>query len=506
MLATQLYVGGLFKFTMIWSCLSCIPGLAGAQAGNFPERDGITFSPRWVDNLVFLNHMGEGISPEKQMLYKWAEAVLAGEEEMDFRTLAENANFQSYCNAHGIIHLGGPMLGDITSTSAKVWIRTVKPAEVSVEITIDGENKIFGPVKTGLKTQLSGVVLIKGLQPNSQYEYHAYVGDQMIGSGTIRTSPGNAKIPTRIAFGSCFHRWGLGNPKQANTLLTRSPHAFFGLGDIVTQDRLNKIGWHTLDYLARDLYPAWQELTSKIPFYALWDDHDYFGNDLSGIPPGYDDEDRQRVWEIFRHSWNNPSYGFGDEEKGAFYRTRIGLCDVIMVDHRYFRTPESFLGQAQMQWLKDQLLDCKGPFIVLGTGTMWSDEVSNGKDSWGTADPEAREEIFQFIEQNNIPGVLLISGDRHGSRMFKIERPSGFSFYEFEVASLGGLSGPPATDSSWKGQLCGLSGGFAFGEFTFDATSKDPLVTFRLVSEDNNLLYELKLKRSELTPNNKKKR
>jgi len=68
---------------------------------------------------------------------------------------------------------------------------------------------------------------------------------------------------------------------------------------------------------------------------------------------------------------------------------------------------------------------------------MWSDYVSGGKDSWGTKDPAGRERIFNFIEENNIKGVLLISGDRHGARGFRIPRPSGYEFYEFEPASLG---------------------------------------------------------------------
>jgi alkaline phosphatase D len=91
-----------------------------------------------------------------------------------------------------------------------------------------------------------------------------------------------------------------------------------------------------------------------------------------------------------------------------------------------------------MAWLETQLQDCKGPFIVLSSGTMWSDYISDGKDSWGKHDREGRERIFDLIEQNRVPGVLLISGDRHGARGFRIPRRSGFAFYEFEVASLGG--------------------------------------------------------------------
>src|SRR5690606_23264255 len=163
--------------------------------------------------------------------------------------------------------------------------------------------------------------------------------------------------------------------------------------------------------------------------------------------------------------------------------------DVIMTDNRYFRKgePGSFLGVKQMEWVKEQLLDCEGPFIILSCGSMWSDYVSDGKDSWGRNDPEGREDLFEFIEDNNISGVLLISGDRHGARGFTIHRESGFQFYEFEPASLGARIGPPAQKPEWETQLFGIDGQFAFGEFTFLPSVTDPAVVFRLISDEGRI-------------------
>jgi alkaline phosphatase D len=275
-------------------------------------------------------------------------------------------------------------------------------------------------------------------------------------------------------------------------------------GDIGVQDRNNHFGLHRADYLLRDFFPAWRDFSAAVPNCTTWDDHDYFNNDLWGIPKGCTLGDKQGVCDVFRRAWNNPSYGFGDERRGIFLRTRIGPCDAIMVDERYFRTgPKgkgSLLGDEQMNWLQEQLLDCKGPFIILSCGTMWTDHASNGKDSWGVWDPAGRERIFKFIEKHRISGVLLISGDRHGARGFRIPRPGGFEFYEFEAASLGGRTGPPPTKPEWDTQFYGISGKYAFGEFTIDATIRDPEVTFRLIQDDATIIHELKLKRSQLTP------
>jgi alkaline phosphatase D len=273
-------------------------------------------------------------------------------------------------------------------------------------------------------------------------------------------------------------------------------------GDVGAQDKNNHFGKHRSDYQIRDFFPAWQSLSSTVPVYATWDDHDYFDNDRSGIPKGYGDADRQGVLRTFSQAWVNPGYGFNDERGGVFLRTRFGPCDVIMLDNRYFRTGEqrALLGNDQTEWLKEQLLDCKGPFVVISCGTMWTDHISNGKDSWGKYDPEGREDLFRFIEEHRIPGVLLLSGDRHGASVFRIPRPSGHTFYEFEPASLGGRTGPVTKAMGHSDALYIVDGKYVFGEFTFDATLDDPEVTFRLIHEDGATLYELLLKQSELTP------
>ncbi len=379
-------------------------------------------------------------------------------------------------------------------------------------MTVDGQEKTFGPVESTESSDLAAVVPVTGLKPDVRYPYRVLVDGRPIAvaaAGTLVTAPATGPAKARIVFGSCFHRWGLGNPWQAEAICQREPTAVLFYGDIAVQDRDNHLGLHRADYLLRDFHLAWQRIAASVPVYATWDDHDYFNNDKWGLPKGYMEQDRHGVWKVFRHAWNNPSYGFNDERRGVFLRTRVGPCDIIMVDHRYFRTTRggdrepggTFLGPQQMQWLQEQLLDCQGPFIILSCGTMWSDFVSNGKDSWGVYDPEGREQILGFIEKQRIPGVLLTSGDRHGARVFRIPRASGYSFYEFEPASLGGRGdGPAATNPKWDTQLFGMVGKYAFGEFTFDSTLSDPQVVFRLVHDAGEVLYELKLTRSQLTP------
>jgi alkaline phosphatase D len=501
-------------FLMLW-----IPLLYGfaQQAGQQYEAEAQLVNP--VGERPEHEPLGRAAFPQllqkyehwPQSMVRYFEAVdscLAAAPDATYADLSADPGFQRLAAENGVTHLGGPMLGCVGSNGALVWVRTLKPAKVEVVVSMGGEEKRFGPVVSSVESDLSAVVSVTGLAPATAHPYRVLVDGRPIPApdhaAVVTTSESGLPAKTRIAFGSCFHRWGLGNVRQAESIRARRPEALILCGDTAAQDKGRHRGLARGDYFMRDTFSAWRNLVAAVPVYATWDDHDYLDNDLGGIPEGYTSEDQRRTWEVFRRSWVNPAYGFGDDRGGVFLRTRIGPCDVIMIDHRYFRQKGNFLGTEQMRWLEAQLLDCKGPFIILSSGTMWSDYVSNGKDSWGVWDPQGRERLFRFIEENRIAGVLLVSGDRHGARGFRIPRPSGFNFFEFEPASLGGRSGPAVTRPEWKDvQLFGYSAIYAFGEFTIDATIPDPEVTFRLIREDGNILEELTLKRSQLTPGGK---
>lgn len=458
-----------------------------------------------TDSREILNYWGT-TSDADQKFYESAYTVLSSGKNSSYADLMESTLFNQLVESQGRKILAGPMLGQIKSDGATVWVRTLEPAKIEVEIEKEDGIVVFGPAYSNFETDLSVEIRIDGLQSSSRYPYQLIVNDKDISPSTdqvINTVPElGTNQEVKIAFGSCPHRWGLGNHNLLEQIRNRGNHAMLLLGDIAAQDRNDHLGLHRADYLLRDFLPAWKDFASKVPVYASWDDHDYFDNDKAGIPEGYTDKDREGVRGVFQHSWVNPSYGNESINQGIFTRDRVDPFDIIMTDNRFFRTGQkgSFLGKSQMDWLKEQLLDCKGPFIILSCGTMWSDYVSNGKDSWGVNDPEGREEIFSFIEENKISGVLLISGDRHGARGFTIPRKSNFGFYEFEAASLGARVGPPAQDPSWDTQLYGIDGEFAFGEFTYHPSNEDPAVTFRLVSEDGNYLFEKTINKGELTP------
>ncbi|MFI3260084.1 MAG: alkaline phosphatase D family protein, partial [Rikenellaceae bacterium] len=452
---------------------------AQAQATNQPKVDGVDVGIFVFDNMVYynLNYAGGPLPLKEFMLYKSAEYYFTLNPLATYSTLYKHNRFAKFQRENPSTHIGGPMLGCIKSDGVSVWVRTIEPKSVRV-IAEGADEKFEFSGETLVKNDMAVTIELTGLRPNTKYRYRTYVGDDEIATDRdchFTTLSNKAKGETRIVFGADYHRFGLCNRQLSQTIIDRDPNAFLILGDIAVQDRENKLGYHCLDFFARDLYPAWQNLSSKVPIYTTWDDHDYFCDDGYNVPKNYTAADKEGVWRVFKNSWVNPSYGFGEEGKGVFHHSTIGAADVILLDNRYFREKGSLLGDEQQEWLKSTLLECEAPFIIIGCGTMFSDYVSSGKDSWGKFSPDAREQIFDLIEENNIKGVLLISGDRHGSRGFKMVRESGFTLYEFGSGSLGALGGQPDTTEEWGDmQLYGHSEIFAFGEFLFDTTKRDP--------------------------------
>ena len=433
--------------------------------------------------------------------YLDARAVFSGSKDANFT----NPEITNAAQRNDLPFMSGPMLGNLKENGVTIWLRpsTTDPLIIKV-LKIDGrEEKTF--TKNSVEPGAEQRIILNGLSTGTKYSYNVYARNRVIAGGEFTTAPAsNQKGLVRLAFGADFHKIGLHNPNLINQILKRKPLAMLLLGDIAVDDRENRINMHRADYLLRDLSKPWQQLSANVPLYTSWDDHDYFNNDLSGIPNGFTAADRDSLRGVWRQNWNNPE----NQGSGIYFNTRIGPVEIIMLDTRSCREKEhrgqygSYLGMEQLAWLKKTLKNSTAPFKVISSGTMWSDYISNGKDSWGTWDRQAREEIFNLIETENIPGVLLISGDRHGARGFVIPRQAGFAFHEFEVGSLGGVPGPEGMAKDHANQLFGYNGKgeIAFGEFTFDTKSDKPLVIFRLIDQYGSILEKRTLSYQELTP------
>ena len=409
-------------------------------------------------NLRLLNLWGQ--RPEDvQRLYEASYNILSSREHATMVDVAEDPAIQQILEECEITHFGGPMLGAIEPHGARVWLRTCRPAKVQVRLSIGGVETTFGPVESTRESDLVAVVPVTGLEPGNAIPIACWstAGRSAIPShAAIVTTPepttSRPRSGSPSARASTAGDWATRSRPTDPAVASRQPCC----SAATSPCRTGTTTWACtapITCCATSIPPG-SNLAARSPSTPPGTTTTTSTTTRPGFPRATPWPTRKGVRDVFRQSWNNPSYGFGDERRGVFFRTRIGPCDVIMLDNRYFRSGEqgSFLGEEQMEWLEAQLLDCKGPFIILSCGTMWSDYVSNGKDSWGRWDPEGRERIFQLIEKHRIGGVLLISGDRHGARGFRIPRPSGFQLLRIRGRQPGRTTRPAGDEARMGGR------------------------------------------------------
>ena len=396
-------------------------------------------------------------------------------------TLADHPAYQAILKKHNITLLGGPTLGQLTPTSATVWFRTAKPAEVTILIG----DQTFGPVKTDFKDDLTGRIQLTGLTPFTEHSYQILVDGKAaspIPKSLAFTTPPEAgsKQKFSLAFGACSRFVPQAEPIW-EVVAAQKPLAYLTLGDNVYIDLPLDQQKQRVHYYRRQFHPSYRVLTASAGIYSIWDDHDFGKDDQEGGPLTFEPAWKVKNFEVFAQNWNNPAYAGGREQPGCFFDFKIGDVHFIMTDGRYYRDTKgnSMLGDFQQKWLLNTLAESQSQFKVLCSGTLWTEKADkNGRDSWQGFRKD-RDEIFSLIRDQKIPGVFLLSGDRHRHEMFKLDFNVGYPLYEFETAKVTNIH----THNANPHALFSYNEGNFFGMLDFDFQLDDPTVTYRCVTD-----------------------
>ena len=221
-------------------------------------------------------------------------------------------------------------------------------------------------------------------------------------------------------------------------------------------------------------------LLRDTPTYAMWDDHDFAGDNRGG-----EVRNKHESLEVFKEVWANPSYGL-PQVPGAFFKLSWGNVDFFVLDGRFYRSrfdapnnaQKRMIGDAQFRWFARQIKASKAPFKVIASGSTIEVE---GEDTWFAYRFELNR-IWRFIRENRIPGVLWMSGDVHRS-LIDVHPKSETGFYDlFEIVS----SGIANSDDH------------SFATLAFDTTVPDPSVHVKIIHGDGSVPQERTIRSSEL--------
>ena len=178
----------------------------------------------------------------------------------------------------------------------------------------------------------------------------------------------------------------------------------------------------------------------EVPTYAVWDDHDFGGNNSKANDLKLENNrsaTREESRIAFMDAWANPSYG--QNHQGIYHSFTWGGVEFFMLDGRYFKSNNAGLGNDQLNWLKDKLKSSTATFKILANGQTLPGG-SSGSEGWHRPDAE---EIVALANREGINGIVWFGGDVHHNRYSNHERRNisklQLDNYEglFEVVSSG---------------------------------------------------------------------
>ena len=397
----------------------------------------------------------------------------------------------------------GTAVGDVTSHSAVLWLKTSGSKHVQVEWASVEAWKTMSAMAsvrsaaartpvlvTSVDTDFTLSILIDGLNPGTRYRYYiVVVGPESPSKRHVAAEGEFGTLPDPATSAAVTFAWSgdLGGQSQCrrgpegypifDTILKQRPDFFILLGDTIYADHLcpsppnepgaNFIAKTLSEYRARHHYQrgaaALRRMLQTVPVYVMWDDHEV-KNNFSGpfepqMPAG-----RQAL----RDYW--PIQIDASDPHRLYRRVRYGSdLELFLLDTRQYRSrnadpdgpAKTMLGGPQLTWLLDGIAGSNATWKVIVTSVPLSILKGGGLtvpgyDGWaGGAEANGfereRQLIVDAILQKKLKNVVFLAGDIHWvqANVYDPNEDGVADFHEFAVGPLsarpGWLSAPSAT-------------------------------------------------------------
>ncbi len=150
------------------------------------------------------------LSAEEMDSYAAAFNIFIQSPDASFADISNSSKLRSKWMESGGHHLGVAMLGAGSPQGAQVWVRSLKPASVTVRVGSGKTSREYGPVESTVESDLSTAITVSGLESNTEYPYQVFVDGEPAkksDGAILRTAPKReAKGQWRIAFGGEMHK------------------------------------------------------------------------------------------------------------------------------------------------------------------------------------------------------------------------------------------------------------------------------------------------------------
>tara|TARA_B100001109_G_scaffold251839_1_gene246896 strand:+ start:7641 stop:8933 length:1293 start_codon:yes stop_codon:yes gene_type:complete len=406
----------------------------------------------------------------------------------------------------------GPMLGYNTMKEVLVWVQTAQEQKVEMQYWEEQKvnSKQFVFANSSNDNARTVKLIAKDLEPGTTYQYQIYIDGNSAASGLFTTQKlwQHREEPPKWSMltGSCAYTnetkydrpgapYGQGN-EIFEVMAKQNAELMLWLGDNIY---LREPDWSSKSgiehrYTHFKSMPAIQNFWKSMHHYAIWDDHDFGPNDADRSFAG-----KEMTLKAFQDFWGNYEYGINGKP-GISTQFSFNDVDFFLLDNRYYRTPNNrktgerfILGEEQVQWLIDALVNSKASFKIVAVGGQFLSPAALYENHATFA--KEREQLLKLIEEENIKNVIFLSGDRHKTELSKLELANGNVIYDYTCSP---LSSKSYNTSDEANTLRVANTHFAsqnFGELTFSGTFEERTLTIKTYDSKGKLIWEKDIKK-----------
>lgn len=345
--------------------------------------------------------------------------------------------------------------GDLEPTRGVLWTKWAGQGALRLRVWRMEQGVYAERVADELVTPGDGGFVhldVAGLTPGTRYRYAFFEEDAQgqlvarsaIGRFRAALAPGQRE-PLTLGACSCTQQGH--TPTPLARAAERELDLFMLLGDTSYNDGADTLAEYRTKWAANLGSPEYRLLRASTSVVASWDDHEV-ANDFNpetidaaklatarrtyfeALPLRRHDTEPDRIWKSLR--WGDTVELFVLDSRGERKPST-----------RFNGQPQQYLSRAQLDWLKAGLKASTAVFkLVLNSVpiTNFGFSAFTG-DSW-LSYPQQRDEILGFVEDEQLEGVLWVSGDHHFASVGKVSL-LGKGREALEV-----LAGPGAQDAN----------------------------------------------------------
>lgn len=344
----------------------------------------------------------------------------------------------------------GVASGDPLSDAVIIWTRvtTQNAGTLTVNWKMATDTLMNNVVDSGTTTtdaskDYTVKVDVTGLQPYTTYYYQFEYGNFKSLIGRTKTAPVGGIDSLRFAVVSCadyqngyYNAYGrLAQRSDIDAVLHLGDYIYeYGAGSSVGRDHEPPNEIITLeDYRTRYSHYRLDEDLRQVhqqhPFITVWDDHESTNNSWYGGAENHTPGDegdwftRKATAIQVYHEWLPIRQPDVNDDERIWRKFSYGdLLDLHMIDTRLYGRDEQgsgneadrdMLGQAQMDWLKNNMMNSTAQWQIVGQQVMMSPSAVNTDDAW-SGYPATRDTLLEFVEAN-IDNFVVLTGDVHTS-------------------------------------------------------------------------------------------